>query len=91
VTLSGCASSKNLFGKKSTAVATVEVSAQHSCPWLPSDIRREAAKITDIPPEDLTKADVLALFRQYATAEVRKNYTIQRVADLYEKCIETLK
>jgi hypothetical protein len=91
MTLSGCASSKTLFGKRSTSVAHVEVSAKHSCPWLPADIRREATKITDIPVEDLTKAEVLALFRKYATSEIRKNYTIERVADLYDKCIETLK
>jgi hypothetical protein len=89
--LSGCAGSKNLFGRSNTSVAHVEVSAKNSCPWLPSDIRREATQFTDIPVDELTKAEVLALFRKYATAEVRKNYTIERVADLYDKCIETLK
>jgi len=67
------------------------IQASNSCPWLPSDIRAEAKRYTDIPVEELTKAQVLDLFRKYSTAEQRKNMTITRVSNLYEKCIKEVK
>jgi len=67
------------------------IQASNSCPWLPADIRREAARFTDIPAHELKKSDVLNLFRKYANSETRKNLTIKRVADLYDACITTLK
>jgi len=85
MTLSGCGTS----GDKILAPKLIE--ANTSCPMLPADIRREAKRYTDIPAEDLTKPQVLNLFRQYSTSEVRKNFTIERVANLYDKCIGTLK
>ena len=86
MTLSGCGTS----GSKGI-LAPKLIEANTSCPMLPSDIRREAKRYTDIPVEQLTKPQVLDLFRQYATSEVKKNYTIKRVADLYDACVATLK
>lgn len=85
VTLSGCGSS----GKAKLPPANV--GAEHSCPWLPEDIRRESKKYTEVPAEDLTKSQVLDLFRKYATAEVKKNLTIDRVANLYDACKSSVK
>lgn len=65
--------------------------AKYVCPFLPNEIRREAKRFTNIPAHELTKSQVLDLFRRYATSEVRKNLTIERVANLYDACIKTLK
>lgn len=83
MTLNGCASSNVAPNKP--------IQASDTCPWLPEDIREEAKKYTDIPADELTKADVLNLFRKYATAEQRKNLTIKRVANLYDACVKEVK
>ena len=51
----------------------------------------EAKRYTNIPAENLTKSQVLDLFRRYTNSETRKNLTINRVANLYDACIVTLK
>jgi hypothetical protein len=87
MTLSGCGA----LGKKTLQEATTVPQGSLTCPWLPQDIRREAKRVTPIPAEELTKSDVLNLFRKYATSEARKNLTIERVANLYDACIKTLR
>lgn len=84
--LSGCANFKSALSKQDVTIAPKGVEAKYACPFLPSDIRAEAKRYTEVPVEDLTKAQVLNLFRKYATAEVRKNYSLTRVANLYDSC-----
>lgn len=85
--LSGCGDKGKLALQQANSVPKGSL----TCPWLPQDIRREAKRVTPIPAEDLTKSDVLNLFRKFATSEVKKNLTIERVANLYDNCIRTLR
>lgn len=62
------------------------ITAKDACPELDPRVLREAERRTGIPAGQMTKSQVMNLFRKYATNELRKNYTISQVADLYNKC-----
>jgi hypothetical protein len=78
---SGCAS-----GLTNTKSPPKVIEAKDACPPLPSRFREESKKRTGFEAEDLTKSQVLNLFRKYATSEIRKNYTIEQIANMYDRC-----